>query len=49
MNGCTVLGHLEKEQGNKNLARRLYKKACEGGEMDGCKHLKVLNRKSKKH
>jgi Flp pilus assembly protein TadD len=46
MNGCNNLGFLEEQGGNTAEAKRLYAKACDGGEMGGCNNLGVLEHQS---
>ena len=42
MMGCDRLGYLEEGQGNIEVARDAYKKACEGGDMLSCTGLGIL-------
>ena len=39
------LGNLEHERGNTTAAKRLFKKACDGGDVGGCFNLGVLEDK----
>jgi TPR repeat protein len=45
MRACTNLGLLQKQAGNLAEARRLFTKACSGGEAVACNGLNALEGK----
>jgi TPR repeat protein len=48
MGGCFNLGLIEEKLGNAAVAKMLYKKACDAGEMQSCSNLGLIVEKAGK-
>ena len=45
---CYTLGKFRQEAGKKKLAKKLYKKACDGDDMNACNALGVFEHEAGK-